>query len=163
MSKQYAAEDLQPVGSTKSPETIRKLWPLWAELDRLLLREFMCWPWESQNPQVGTVWERLTHPDNLAALEAWSEGVESFDEFAKGCTLRALAECLRVKAGHEQPRTGSRGRPSGTWSASPSSRKIADRDFCYSVRCRTVFAPPIFRHRLRRLSPSHRTSHNRSS
>ena len=43
--------------------------PLWSDLDRLLLREFMCWPWESNNPEVHAVWERLTHPDNLAALE----------------------------------------------------------------------------------------------
>jgi hypothetical protein len=69
------------------------LFPLWSDLDRLLLPEFQCWPWESENPEVHAVWARLTHPDNLAALEDWAQGVESFNEQAKGCTLRALAEC----------------------------------------------------------------------
>ena len=69
------------------------LWPLWCDLDQLLLPEFQCWPWESRNPEVATVWERLTRPENLAALESWGEGEESFNEFAKGMALRALAEC----------------------------------------------------------------------
>jgi hypothetical protein len=69
------------------------LLPLLSDLDRLLLREFQCWPWESENPEVHAVWERLTHPDNLAALADWAQGVESFNEYAKGITLRALAEC----------------------------------------------------------------------
>jgi len=69
------------------------LLPLLSDLDRLLLREFQCWPWESENPEVHAVWERLTHPDNLAALADWAQGVESFNEYAKGVTLRALAEC----------------------------------------------------------------------
>jgi hypothetical protein len=93
VSKRYAAEDLQPVGRRVSPATIRQLWPLWTDLDRLLLREFQCWPWESRNPEVYAVWERLTRPENLAALEEWGQGVESFNESAKGCTLRALDEC----------------------------------------------------------------------
>jgi hypothetical protein len=67
--------------------------PLWFELDRLLLREFQCWPWESENPEVHAVWERPTHPDNLAALEDWAQGVEAFNDLAKGCSLRALADC----------------------------------------------------------------------
>jgi hypothetical protein len=92
VSKRYAAEDLQPVGKRLNPATIRQLCPLWCDLDRLLLPEFQCWPWESQNPEVHAVWERLTHPDSLAALEDWAQGVESFNEFAKGRTLRALAE-----------------------------------------------------------------------
>ena len=74
------------------------LMPLWSDLDRLLLPEFQCWPWESENPEVHAVWARLTHPDNLAALEDWAQGVESFNELARDCTLRALAEC-RSRAG----------------------------------------------------------------
>jgi hypothetical protein len=73
--------------------SLNPLLPLWSELDRLLVREFMCWPWESQNPEVGAAWERLTHPDNMAALEDWAQGLESFNDIAKSCTLRALAEC----------------------------------------------------------------------
>ncbi|MDB5307738.1 MAG: hypothetical protein JWO38_1940 [Gemmataceae bacterium] len=69
------------------------LLPLWSDLDRLLLREWQCWPWESANPEVHAAWERLTQPDNLAALESWARGVESFNEYAKGMTLRALTEC----------------------------------------------------------------------
>jgi len=92
VSKRYAAEDLQPVGR-RSLAAIRQLSPFWFELDRLLLREFMCQPWESANPEVHAVWERLTHPDNLAVLEDWSQDVESFNEYAKVSTLRALAEC----------------------------------------------------------------------
>lgn len=97
VSKRYAAEDLQPVGRKLNPVTLRQVWPHWCDLDRLLLREFMCQPWESENPEVHAVWERLTHPDNLAALEDWAQGVESFNEFARSCTLRALAEC-RMRA-----------------------------------------------------------------
>jgi hypothetical protein len=103
VSKRYAAEDLQPIGTRKSPETVRRLWPLWCDLDRLLLREFMCQPWESQNPEVHAVWERLTQPGNLAVLEVWAEGVESFNEFAKSCTLRALAECRARAARQAEP------------------------------------------------------------
>jgi len=80
------------------------LWPLWCDLDRLLLPEFQCWPWESKNPEVAAVWERLTCPDNLTALEGWAQGVESFNEFAKGMTLRALAEC-RSRAKQAEPGT----------------------------------------------------------
>ena len=79
------------------------LWPLWCDLDRLLLLEFQCWPWESHNPEVAAVWERLTHPDSLAALENWAEGVEGFNEFAKGLTLRALAECRSRAGKHAEP------------------------------------------------------------
>jgi len=103
VSKRYAAEDLQPVGTRKNPETVRRLWPLWCDLDRLLLREFMCQPWESQNPEVHAVWEQLTHPDNLAVLEDWAQGVESFNEFAKSCALRALAECRARAARQAEP------------------------------------------------------------
>jgi hypothetical protein len=85
--------------------TIRSLLPVWSELDRLLLREFMCWPWESKNPEVAAVWERLTHSNNWAALEDWARGVESFNEFAKGCTLRALAECRSRGARQAAPST----------------------------------------------------------
>jgi hypothetical protein len=73
--------------------TIRTLGPFWSELDRLLLREFMCFPWESTNPEVAAVWRCLTHPDNLSALEDWARGIESFNDFASGCTVRALSEC----------------------------------------------------------------------
>jgi hypothetical protein len=105
VSKRYAAEDLQAVGLRKSQATIRQLWPLWSDLDRLLLRELQCWPWESKNPEVHVVWERLTHPDNWAALEEWAQGVETFNDFAKGCTLRALADCkLRSATQAEQGR-----------------------------------------------------------
>ena len=76
VSKRYAAEDLQPVGRRLSPATIRQLSPLWFELDRLLLPEFQCQPWESENPEVHAVWERLTHPDNWprwrTGRRAWS-------------------------------------------------------------------------------------------
>ena len=72
---------------------IRSLSPFWSDLDRLLIREFMCWPWESQNAEVQAVWEKLTHPDNLEALESQGRDAESFNRFAKGCTLCALAEC----------------------------------------------------------------------
>src|SRR3954447_19819898 len=80
------------------------LLPLLSDLDRLLLLEFQCWPWESQNPEVHAVWERLTHPDNLAALEDWSQGMESFNELAKGCTFRALAECRARAASQAEPK-----------------------------------------------------------
>jgi hypothetical protein len=103
VSKRYAAEDLQPVGMRMSPATIRQVWPYWSDLDRLLLRELMCWPWESQNSEVHAIWGRLTHPDNLAALEEWAQGVESFNEFAKGCTLRALTECRLRSAEQAEP------------------------------------------------------------
>jgi hypothetical protein len=93
VSKRYAAEDLQAVGRGMNPATIRKLWPLWSEIDHLLLSECQCWPWESKNPEVHALWDRLSHPDNLAALEDWALTVESFNEFAKGMTVRALAEC----------------------------------------------------------------------
>ncbi|AWM37582.1 hypothetical protein GobsT_44300 [Gemmata obscuriglobus] len=79
------------------------LLPLWCDLDRLLLREFMCLPWESQNPAVHAVWERLTRPDNLVALENWGLGVESFNEFARESTLRALAECRARVAEQAEP------------------------------------------------------------
>lgn len=69
------------------------LYSLWCDLDRLLLLEFQCWPWESQNVEVASVWERLTRPEHLPALEDWAQGVESFNEYARGITLRALAEC----------------------------------------------------------------------
>ena len=75
VSKRYAAEDLQPVGRRLNPETTRLLWPLWCELDRPLLPEFQCWPWESGSPEVHALWERLTHSDNLAALEDWAQDV----------------------------------------------------------------------------------------
>ena len=77
--------------------------PYWSDLDKLLLREFMCWPWESANPEVAMVWERLTHPDNLASLENWARNLESFNEFAKGCTLRALADCRSRAAKLAEP------------------------------------------------------------
>ncbi len=109
VSKRYAAEDLQPVGQRKSLAAIRVLWPLWSDLDRLLLRELMCLPWESRNPEVHAVWERLTRPENLAALEEWGQGVESFDEFARASTLRALAEC-RARAAGAEPRAAADGR-----------------------------------------------------
>ncbi len=69
------------------------LYLLWSDLDRLLQQEIQCWPWESENPEVHAAWARLTHPDNLTALEEWARGLESFNELARGCTLRALAEC----------------------------------------------------------------------
>jgi hypothetical protein len=81
------------------------LLPLWIDLDRLLLREFQCWPLESENPEVHAIWERLTHPDNWAALEDWTEGVESFNEYAKGMTLRALADCRSRAAKQAAPGT----------------------------------------------------------
>jgi hypothetical protein len=93
VSKRYSAEDLQRVARKMNPATIHQLWPLWCDLDRLLLKEFQCWPWESRNPEVHAVWERLTDPDNLTLLEDWAQSVETFNEYAKACTLRALAEC----------------------------------------------------------------------
>jgi hypothetical protein len=105
VSKRYAAEDLQLIRK-RSMETIRLLLPLWTKLDELLSREFMCWPWESDNPEVKAVWERLTHSDNLTALEDWAQGVESFNDFARGCTLRALAECRSRRARQAEPGTG---------------------------------------------------------
>ncbi len=109
VSKRYAAEDLEEVGLRKSPATIRQLWPFWSDLDRLLLRELQCWPWESKNPEVHAVWERLTHPDNLAAMEEWAQGVESFNEFAKDSTLRALAECRLRSAKQAEPKVQADG------------------------------------------------------
>lgn len=97
VSKRYAAEDLRAVAKP-SLATVRLLLPFLSDLDRLLLREFQCWPWESENPEVHAVWERVTHPDNLAALEDSAHDMESFNDFAKGCTIRALAEC-RARAG----------------------------------------------------------------
>lgn len=93
VSKRYAAEDLQPVGRTWT--TPHPLLPLWFDLDRLLLREFQCWPWESTNPEVHDVWERLTNPTNLAALEDWAQDVESFNDWTKSCTLRAPPSAVR--------------------------------------------------------------------
>lgn len=81
---------------------IHSLSPLLSELDRLLVREFMCWPWESEKPEVQAVWEKLTHPDNLAAMENQGRDVESSNAFAKGCTLRALADCRSRKAGQAE-------------------------------------------------------------
>lgn len=95
ISKRYTVEDLQPVGKRMSPATVRLLSPLWLDLDRLLLREFQCPPWESENQEVHAVWERLTHPDNLTALEDWAQGVDSFNDYGKIKAARVRTEKFR--------------------------------------------------------------------
>ena len=93
---------------------LHPLLPLWSELDRVYVQSeygrwlnsepgASLWPWESDNPALRTLWEQITLPENQAALEDWARGVESFNEFAKGCTLRALAECRSRVAKHADP------------------------------------------------------------
>ena len=76
----------------------------WCDLDRVYIKSEFArwfvnepgssrWPWELDNPELQEVWERLTRPQNLTALEDWARGVDSFNEFARGCTLRALSDC----------------------------------------------------------------------
>ena len=60
-------------------------------------------PWKSGDPEVRSAWEQLTRPENLAALGEWGRGVSSFNDFAKACTLRAIAECHERATSPAQP------------------------------------------------------------
>lgn len=76
---------------------------VWSDLDRLLLHEFMCFPWQSKNPEVSAIWDSLTHPNNLRALEESARDVALFNNFAKECILRALSDC-RLRVPNTDPR-----------------------------------------------------------
>jgi cytidylate kinase len=52
-------------------------------------------PWESKDAHVRSIWEALTHPVNLRALELW--GRRDLDAVAKESAAKALEEC-RAKA-----------------------------------------------------------------
>jgi hypothetical protein len=76
-----------------SPATLHHLWPFWLALEDALAEESLCWPWDSEDPEVQACWERLTHPDNLTALRDWAKDFNMFQEYVKVCTRRALADC----------------------------------------------------------------------
>jgi hypothetical protein len=78
--------------------------PFWDELDGLNLQGELrrwlekepgasIWPWESDNPDVQAVWERLTRPGNLAALEDWGRDMRDWGTLAIGCTGMAIETC----------------------------------------------------------------------
>jgi hypothetical protein len=75
-------------------DAIHPLMTHWCDLDRVYLTSEYArwvgnepgssfWPWESDNPELRELWERLTHPANLPALEDWARGVDSFNDFAR--------------------------------------------------------------------------------
>jgi hypothetical protein len=81
---------------------------LWFALDetRRCMREgepLPVWPWEATGAEVGAVGERLTRPGNLAALEAWGQGRESFNDCARGCTEEAIRVCRSRANGRAEP------------------------------------------------------------
>ena len=61
--------------------------------------------WESTDPAVVAAWERLTHPDNLRGLEAWSEQV--WNPIAAEATRKALEICRSRSVSGELPSIGT--------------------------------------------------------
>lgn len=51
------------------------------------------WPWESDDPEVRSVWDQITRPEHLTALVDWGRGASAFNGFARECALRAIDEC----------------------------------------------------------------------
>lgn len=78
-----------------------ELFPFWSELDRMWvvpgtgafddLQTHK--PWDSQNEDVKRVWEALTHPDHLSALETRMS--QDMNPMAAEWTAQALKECKR--------------------------------------------------------------------
>lgn len=74
----------------------------WQALDRAILESARRWlggapgsppwsqPWESDDPEVRSVWDQITRPENLTALVEWGRGTSSFNEFARERALRAI-------------------------------------------------------------------------
>jgi hypothetical protein len=50
-------------------------------------------PWEAAEAKIQAAWETLTRPENLAALEAWGRGRESFNAWARERTEEAIRVC----------------------------------------------------------------------
>ena len=79
------------------------LYLLWAAVDEQLLNEIRrCLvadeplpnqPWEATGPDLLAAWERLTRPENLAALEEWGRDRASFNAHARECTEEAIRVC----------------------------------------------------------------------
>ncbi len=80
-----------------------ELYPLWAKLDkRLLEHQQLCmqdgttipsFPWSAECPEILSLWDQLTHPDNLDALLEWQS--PNMNNFAHAATVEAIATCRR--------------------------------------------------------------------
>lgn len=83
-------------------ERINRILLLWLELNRQMARVnpigddrliSVCEPWSSNNPNIAAIWEKLTRPENLLALEQWL--CQSAPGRSSEWAIRALQTCRR--------------------------------------------------------------------
>jgi hypothetical protein len=83
-------------------EQLKRIFAKWTALAQAIItatrrKPFVeCKPWESPQKQVQVAWDNLTHPDNLADLEAWyarGEHGREMNDFARETTLKAIEVC----------------------------------------------------------------------